>query len=81
MKKQTQWGHPSRKTRSKASQEDNHSGQVDAIGNASIVSESNKEQMAGRKPKILWSKANDRESYRRLEEMVCKKMKAVNGST
>ena len=81
MKKQRQCGHPSRKTRSKASQENNHSGQLNATVETSDRTQSYDEQMTKRKPKIRWPKANDKESYQKLENTVCKKMKAVHGST
>ena len=80
VRKRRQCRSTDRKTRSKSSQDDNHSGAVSASADSpSTPSQSEVEQQTQepgvRKPKILWPAASEKAKYRTLEEKVQKNLK------
>ena len=88
MRKRRQCRSTDCKTRSKSSQDDNHSGAISAsVDCPSTPSQSEVEQQTQepgvRKLKILWPAANKKAQYRTLEEKVQKKLKETkkNSST
>ena len=85
MRKRRQCRSTDRKTRSKSSQDDNHSGAISAsVDSPSTPSQSKAGQQTQepgvRKPKILWLAANEKEKYKTLEEKVQKKEAKKNSS-
>lgn len=74
-----------RKTRSKSSQDENHSGSVSAsVDSPSTQTQSDADQQTqepgARKPRILWPAANEQAKYRVLEEKVMKKLEKTKKS-
>ena len=76
-KKNKQCRSSDRKTRSKSSQEEHHSGLIDA----SVSSPSNQrgedfiiDEVSVRRQKVLWPAANDKDKYKKFEEKVCEEL-------
>ena len=83
MKKSKQCSSSERKTRSKSSQEQNHSGLITASATTSVMQELREQEIApqvegARKPRVLWPAANEKAKYKILEEKVCEKIKHKN---
>ena len=80
LRKARQRRSPDRQTRSKSSQDANHSGQIIATVKPTIQEGDSAEpantESAG-KPRILWPAAKERAKYKDLEERVMEKMKDV----
>ena len=77
LKKKRQCGSSDRKTRSKSSQDENHSGSIMVSVNSpstQALSEADLQthESGARKPKILWPAANEKTKYKALEDKVMK---------
>ncbi|XP_012945030.1 protein PRRC2C-like [Aplysia californica] len=85
LKKRRQCRSSDCKTRSKSSQDENHSGAISAsVDSPFTLSQQEMEQQTEpglRKPRILWPAANEKAKYKTLEEEVQKKLKEVKKSS
>lgn len=75
LKKKRQCGSSDRKTRSKSSQDENHSGSIMVSVNSpstQALSEADLQthESGARRPKILWPAANEKTKYKVLEDKV-----------
>ena len=81
LKERRQCGSTDRKTRSKSSQDENHSGSITVSVHSPLdQTQSDAEQQqtqepGTRKPRVLWPAANEKEKYKALEDKVMKKLK------
>lgn len=80
MKKSRQCRSTDRKTRSKSSQDENHSGSINvSVDSPSSQVQSDADQQAqessARRPRILWPAANQKEKYKALEEKAKERFK------
>ena len=78
--KKKQCGSLDRKTRNRPAQESNHSSRVLVTAKPSMQEATTILKKAERKPKVAWPAANDKASYRKFEETVCKKIYKIKGT-
>ena len=84
MKKRRQCRSTDRQTRSKSSQDENHSGEINALVDSTSTqteSDVDQQELVARKPRILWPAANEKAKYKELEDKVLTKLEeAVKNS-
>ena len=74
-------GSSDRKTRSKSTQDSNHSGLVYATPESESMQVPSTNESSGKKEKILWPSSVEKKKWKEFETAVCQKLKKSRGST